>query len=73
MRLIDADELVDRLNELGIAYRADINKVIADAQTIDIVTCKECIHWDDSYYGYCRLLDRERSFDGYCSDGERKE
>lgn len=35
MRLIDADKLIKRLNEIGAPYRADINNAIVEAPTVD--------------------------------------
>ncbi len=45
MRLIDADALLDKLNEESIEYRADINNAIVHAPTVDavpVVRCEVC-------------------------------
>ena len=80
MKLIDADEIIERCNfviEHGIAS-ADgshpisaevVLEVLKETPTIDaipVVRCKDCIH-----RFFCRdLLNKEP--DDYCSDGERR-
>lgn len=75
MRLIDADALINTLNEGKIKFNADINYIILNAPTVEaerVVRCKDCKHFDGSYPMCCRF---EETFepDGYCSFGERTE
>ena len=75
-RYTDADALLNRLNELSIEYRADINSEITKAPSIDIVRCRECKYYNDDYTGeWCgRFRDPHPCrADGFCSYGSRSE
>ncbi len=41
MRVIDADELLKKLNEEGIPYNADVNYLIQTAPTVKVVKLAE--------------------------------
>ena len=62
MRLIDADALINTLNEGKIKFNADINYIILKAPTVEaerVVRCKDCRWFDkteDSSYGYCHAM-----------------
>lgn len=77
MRLIDADALVEALNESGVPYRADVQGVLDAQPTADavrVVRCKDCTYYKESYEGaFCSNTGAGMDEDGYCSDGERKE
>lgn len=75
MRLIDADALIKRLNEIGAPYRADINNAIAEAPTADaveVVRCKDCYWYDkgkndcDSWE-WCKRHKFDSYDEGFCS------
>ena len=46
MRLIDADALIELLNDNGVPYNADVNYFITNAPTIDAVEVVHG-HWID--------------------------
>ena len=46
MRLIDADALIELLNDNGVPYNADVNYFITNAPTIDAVEVVPG-HWID--------------------------
>ena len=63
MRLIDADALINTLNEGKIKFNADINYIILNAPTVEaerVVRCKDCRWFDKktehSSYGYCYAM-----------------
>ena len=82
MRLIDADELSERMWRTVLSTREDIDFVIKTAPTVDaveVVRCKDCIHSGQctkeivmrmrvGSYLYCPMGN-----EGFCSHGERKE
>lgn len=48
MRLIDADALINTLNEGKIKFNADINYIILNAPTVEaerVVRCKDCRYY----------------------------
>ena len=45
--------------------------LIANGATIP-VRCKDCRHWEDGYFGYCIKAHTAMDYDGFCSNGERK-
>lgn len=83
MRLIDADALINTLNEEKIKFNADINYIILNAPTVEaehVVRCKDCKHnWVTSYnHGVqdeprCKFTNYKFGLDDYCSRGERRE
>lgn len=87
MRLIDADVLINTLNEGKIKFNADINYIILNAPTVEaepIVRCKDC-RWfndrlkrdgaEDNRYApsICTLHGRPHSNTYFCADGEVKD
>jgi hypothetical protein len=44
MRLIDADALIEALNEKGVPYRADVQAELDNAPTADVVPVRHG-HW----------------------------
>lgn len=48
-----------------------------DSDTVRVVRCKDCIHFNPDNvpaekYGFCELLSRTYYGEHYCADGERK-
>ena len=87
MRLIDADALINTLNEGKIKFNADINYIILNAPTVEVehvVRCKDC-RWfndrlkrdgtEDNRYApsICTLHGRPHSNTYFCADGEVKD
>lgn len=87
MRLIDADALINTLNEGKIKFNADINYIILNAPTVEaerVVRCKDC-RWfndrlkrdwtEDNRYApsICTLHGRPHSETYFCADGEVKD
>ena len=89
MRLIDADDLIERINvviEHGLADPDGLHPVSAEVvlETInvipsaqpEIVRCKDCKYWKRSSCceGYCGEIDMEGfDEDHYCGFAERKQ
>lgn len=91
MNLIDRDEELEQLkkNVHGVLFAnlgangygtilvpfEEVEKVIADQPTIEIVQCRECRHWDaDKNCGYCDIWDHYISNEAfYCGCGDRRE
>lgn len=82
MRLIDADALRDRLQNLAYsdwnqgattswadAYNecADMVEDIPSTDAVEVVRCKDCL-----IHGLCRF-EQGLGLDGFCSQGERKD
>ena len=65
-RYIDADTLPRHGQRGGLVHWKDI----AEAQTIDIVRCKECYMCDEEMW--CSFYDSIMESDDYCSYGERE-
>jgi len=85
VRLIDADELTNRLTKRIASgmptYNAgiiDAEDVIVEMPTIDavqVVRCKDCEFYEreqDEAWGLCRCNGAGMPPMGFCSDGERK-
>lgn len=77
MRLIDADALIERWNNMSVRGRTEFDQEIMVAPSIDIVQCKECKYYNDEDYGeptrWCEWHESVVDADNYCSYGERKE
>jgi hypothetical protein len=89
MRLIDADEAVEQINEwldqtgaipLNTSYHLELLSCIEDCSTIDavpVVRCKECEHYNTTGcsvgFGWCESMDRGASDDFYCANGVKME
>ena len=79
MRLIDADALINTLNEGKINFNADINYIILNAPTVEaenVVRCKDCNFCgeiDENGWHCCENLGVGMPKNGFCSDAERKE
>ena len=89
MRLIDADKLMEELDNIVYTRKAtdrhtlQIVSAIRNAPTVDaveVVRCKDCKYWDcygegESHKGDCLELKLDTCIyeDDYCSYGERKE
>ena len=59
-------------NNIGLV---DICETIADAETIEVVRCKDCKHWERDVIfqdGWCRGR-RQGDPNWFCADGERRE
>lgn len=61
MRLIDLDSLPE-----GRLTWEDIDS----ATVIEIVQCKDCVHYD-SYVGRCLRISQKRDLDWFCPKGKR--
>lgn len=74
MRLIDADALMETLNEFPYVKHA-IDLLIESQPTIDavpVVRCKDCKHWKGRD-NRCASVIGVWFDDDYCSRAERKE
>lgn len=79
MRLIDADALINTLNEGKIKFNADINYIILNAPTVEaerVVRCKDCkfnyanqIPGDEDVCQLCVELPILKEF--FCAYGEK--
>lgn len=76
MRLIDADALLDRLNEEKVEFNATINDLIIIAPTIEaepVVRCKDCT-WHNKDINQCRRQVCAVMYaDDFCKYGERRD
>lgn len=83
---IDRDDLIDILNEKGIAFRADINDTILSMPEGDvaiITRCKDCkwkeaiiemgIEYPKQTSVLCGVHDIVMRVDDFCSYGERED
>ena len=70
MRLIDADELLKKLNEERIQYNADINYFITNAPTVEaepVRRGKWVVAGDTTHYYICSVCGAPGDcFDNYC-------
>ena len=81
MRLIDADALIERWNNMSVRGRTEFDQEIMVAPSIEIIRCGEC-----KWLRYCETEEMEltldcdhpdgggipRSEEWFCADGERK-
>ena len=51
-KYINRQTLLQTLNENKIPYNADVNYFITNAPVIEVVRCKDCQHYFQSY-GHC--------------------
>jgi len=81
-RYIDADALLKAVERYftGALTASEREKILADAPSIDIVRCKECIHCADDWNGNQPMFTCELGRCGesvqpndFCSYGERRE
>ena len=63
-----------------VVSKIDVVKAIDSAPSIDIVRCKECMHWDRAidesgieHFNFSKCVKGHygNGFDFYCADGER--
>lgn len=82
MRLIDADVANRWMERNGAYIDTEILKAIPTVDAVEIVRCKDCVHWDDdpdtygSDYGpkgKCMKSFETMCADDFCSYGERKD
>ncbi|MGI6225687.1 MAG: hypothetical protein ACOYJ1_05455 [Peptococcales bacterium] len=87
MRLIDADKIVEQINEwldqtgaipLNTSYHFELLGCIEDCSTIDavlVVRCKDCEHYNktgcSAGFGWCENMDRGTHDEFYCASGKR--
>ena len=76
MRLIDADDFIERLHNAPMIQEA-IRKAMDCMPTIDavrIIRCKDCISFrtDEGGITYCASMGVEMHPEDFCSYGERK-
>ena len=81
MRIIDADALIERWNNMSVRGRTEFDQEIMVAPSIEIIRCGEC-----KWLRYCETEEMEltldcdhpdgggipRSEEWFCADGERK-
>lgn len=78
MRLIDADELEEKVWRLKLDSRELIAKMIEDAPTVDavpVVRCKDCKYYEmdsNETYGWCEENECPFAQLDYCSYGITK-
>lgn len=84
MRLIDADEVMQAVNELMIVDKTVMSFVLMNAPPVDavpVVRCESCIFWDKAHVsceGLAKCLTGEggiryRNRSDFCSRGERED
>ena len=81
MRLIDADALHERAQNLNNKERRFVQVILSVCPTIDavpVVRCKDCSNTTevDGYMGtvlYCHVCDRDVDEEHFCSYGKRKD
>lgn len=81
MKLINADALINALNHAEWFNIADFNEAVytvMKAPTVDaveVVRCKDCkfYHRMTAETGICELGCPHFGYDGFCSEGERKD
>ena len=79
MRLIDADALIERWNNMSVRGRTEFDQEIMVAPSIDIVRCKECKYEPICTHSVQHITHELTSVTiGYksvewCSYGERRE
>jgi len=87
MRLIDADKIVEQINEwldqtgaipLNTSYHFELLGCIEDCPAIDavpVVRCKDCKHYNtigcSKGFGWCENMDRGTSDNFYCANGKQ--
>ena len=77
-RYIDADALLQEINDFPYGYRGMIKDVVAKmptADVVEVVRCKDCKWWEyDTIFedGWCRGK-RQGNPKWFCADGERKD
>jgi hypothetical protein len=58
------------------------NEIHSDCPIVEIVTCKDCKHWDKDItprvpdtkeYHFCPMMDCNTAEDFFCGDGKRRE
>lgn len=70
MKYIEKDEAYKIVLHYG-SYAASAK--IADLPSIDLVRCKECLHYNAGFECLVEGYGIERDHDWYCADGERRE
>ncbi len=78
MRLIDADEVMQAVNELMIVDKTVMSFVLMNVPTVDavpVVRCKDCIRFrpDDEVWGQCTAAAYGIRTTDFCSYGVRKD
>lgn len=92
-RYIDADAVKGKLNEIarhsftldddyqyfikGLIRADDAINEIPTADVVEVVRCRECIHWDTDWeplpgFHYCPMVDGLKNGEWFCADGERR-
>ena len=73
MRLIDADEI--KKKKVYVVERHEKVVPVAEidwADSIDIVRCKDCKHFEPEREGYCPYNHLFTVPEWFCADGERR-
>ena len=70
MKYIEKDKAYKIVLHYG-SYAASAK--IADLPSIDLVRCKECLHYNAGFECLVEGYGIERDPDWYCADGERRE
>lgn len=78
MRLIDAHDVLGRIEKMETADVVDVVESIIMSQTVDavpVIRCKDCVHFKQSEVlgNTCALTDNHVTEKDYCSKAERKE
>ena len=78
---INADSIINKLNShVGFTTRPDVTraiKIIKDEPGINVVRCKDCVHWQllTSPFGLCVWNEdnkRQMKETGFCSCGVKR-
>ena len=70
MRLIDADKMIDNLDEwFPLSVREQIGKIIDTQETFDVVRCKTCKY---NILGECAVTNMIHQDESFCSWGVEK-
>ena len=61
------------LNGMIIGWLFSIIDTAPAVDAVEVCRCKDCKHWEDGWLGYCTKCHTAMHYDGFCSNGERRE
>lgn len=71
--------LYEQMKKMVAMYQDEIvpglRKTIEEMERnrVEVVRCKDCVHWEDGWLGYCAQLHTAIPYDGFCCYGVKKE
>ena len=75
MRKVDLIEYIRTLESnynVAVSFNENQARYIESLGITEVVRCKDCIYWEDGYFGYCPKHHISMEFDDFCSYGERR-